>query len=157
MIRLLVSLLFLSSAAIADEQPIEGAFGLELGGKLETRLIEKCNVMEGLDYCKVDPDSKIAFFTDYIVTLEPTESRIMYIEAQGHYQESCEDSKAQLAQVLDKGWSNFKGEAYLWGNGETIGKLECQETDEGYVLALKLVDSKLKVATDKRVASDSKG
>lgn len=132
-----------ASPAMATDKPIEGGFGIKLGEPIEQRLVDNCQENEKATFCVLKPDTTHPVYGEYLVALEPKESRVMYIEASTLLADGCDTVKEKLGAMYSSEYYNFQQQPYLWGYGDKTANLRCQEVEGGYKLSFHIVDNEL--------------
>jgi len=139
----LIAFTTMSSAVFANDKPVEGGFGVKLGNNIEQRLVEQCSESKEATTCIFKPDETHPIFTQYYVTLDPKESKVMHIEASTILADGCDAVKEKLGAMYSSELYNFQQAPYLWGYGDKIASLKCDKIGQGYKLSFHLIDTEL--------------
>ena len=169
---ILIVIVTLSSPALADDEPVTGAFGLSFGQVLDDSHLEQIATEKngGVEY-RYSPDHPYQPLSDYSVFVTPVSRRVYKIQAVGnfHSMKSCRRELSRLESVLDKKYEKTSHEiSERFGDipeirfGKSGGKIRatCEGMFNSRKLVLVYTDTELQneVAAEKEASqSPSKG
>lgn len=139
--KYILTLALASASVFAQDEAIEGGFGVKLGEPVEARLVNNCQEQKDMTLCLFNPDETHPLFSRYLIGLDPKESKVVFIEASTFINDGCTKVQEVLGQAYSDQYYNFQNEPFLWGYGDKIASLKCEKSDDGFKLSMNIVDA----------------